>query len=521
MRAAVLSSIPSDLDGFVKALLEGDTLSQRSDLLSAVIRTAHGMQRLELAQSLMSRLDALPASTTHFNTLAETLRLNLTESQRSNLLQAVPQSITSAHASLNDPSKDRELRAASLSFLAAATTIPADTLNGLVQTDQPIELQEAAIRELAVTWPEPFAQRCLQSWITWEPAVREVAKDQIHRRADVADQLLKATTIPNELQRLLVQHPNAAVKERAINQLGTPEADPKLLEKFAQADPKAADKAHGQQVFAENCQICHHVHDQGNDVGPDLTALTNPSRDFLLQSIIHPNEAVEDKYLGYAIATHAGDTSLGLMESVSGGSISLRLANGSTQQIVRSDIATLTSTGVSLMPEGFGESLTVKDMNDLLGYLTSLRTPRKHFDKNEPALITADATTNTLRLKATQASVHGPSLTFGTRYLHLENWSHVQDQAVWTIRCDKPGRYAVALDFSCADKVAGDGFQFIVGDEKLLGHVPGTKNFNGFRQQTFGEIQLSEGEQECVFRSAGPINKYLIDLREVTLTYLD
>ena len=508
MRAAVLSAIPKDLEGFVEAL----EVSQREELLLPTIRTAVGMERLDLAQQICRKIDALPASETHFDILSGALALNLTDAERAQLVEMLPQSIAQARSTMH-------VQATALKFLAHATTVPQADLNRLIQPNKPIELQQVALRELAVAWPSVFALRCQSDdfW-NWEPAVREFAKQQIQSRADIANRLMDLSTKPVAFRRLLVEHPDKTVRKRAKDLLGMPEENHKLLEKFAENLLKPADRAHGAQLFAQNCQVCHRVHNVGNPVGPDLTALTNPSKEFLVQSIVDPNEAVEDKYVGYAVTTHTGDAAIGLMESASGGSITLRLANGDKKQIVRSDIASLSSTTRSLMPEGFGEGFSPKDMHDLLGYLQGLRTPRKHFQRNEPVVVTAED--GVIRLKATQASVHGPSLTFEIRYLNLGNWCHVQDQAVWAFRCDKPGRYALALDFSCADNVSGDQFQFTVGSEKVTGKVPGTKNFNGFRQETFGELHLTTGEYEGVFRSLGPINQFLIDLREVKLTYL-
>ena len=102
--------------------------------------------------------------------------------------------------------------------------------------------------------------------------------------------------------------------------------------------------------------------------------------------------------------------------------------------------------------------------------------------------------------------------------MHLENWCHVQDQAVWTFRCDQPGRYAVTLDYSCADDDAGGAIALQLGKQRQVHEVTGTGNWNGFRATAAGEFELAKGEHQLVARSSGRIDGFLADLRSVILS---
>jgi putative heme-binding domain-containing protein len=59
----------------------------------------------------------------------------------------------------------------------------------------------------------------------------------------------------------------------------------------------------------------------------------------------------------------------GVLVSETPNSISLRMAGGAEEQILRSDLKQMTSSGRSLMPEGFEAGLNQQDMADLIAYL--------------------------------------------------------------------------------------------------------------------------------------------------------
>ena len=56
----------------------------------------------------------------------------------------------------------------------------------------------------------------------------------------------------------------------------------------------------------------------------------------------------------------------------------------------------------------------------------------------------------------------------------------------------------------------------IVG-QTLTGRVEATGSWDAYRGTTLGEVELREGRAELQFRSAGPIRRALLDLRQVRL----
>jgi putative heme-binding domain-containing protein len=108
---------------------------------------------------------------------------------------------------------------------------------------------------------------------------------------------------------------------------------------------------------------------EGNDVGPDLGALAGKDVSTLLVAILDPNRAVEARYVNYTALTRDDREWSGIINSESGNSITLRAPGGREETLLRSELKGLTSSGLSLMPEGLEKLLTPQDMADLLSAL--------------------------------------------------------------------------------------------------------------------------------------------------------
>ena len=58
-------------------------------------------------------------------------------------------------------------------------------------------------------------------------------------------------------------------------------------------------------------------------------------------------------------------------------SISLRRVDGSEVKVLRLQIESLRSTGLSFMPEGFENQIDMRQMSDLVSFLTQTLDPKK------------------------------------------------------------------------------------------------------------------------------------------------
>jgi putative heme-binding domain-containing protein len=111
------------------------------------------------------------------------------------------------------------------------------------------------------------------------------------------------------------------------------------------------------------------LQDVGNEVGPDLTALSNKTPQYLLIEILAPNKNVDTRYIEYVALTKNGRTFTGILASESATSITLRGQEGKEQVLLRSELEELQSSGKSMMPEGLEKDLSKQDLADLIAYV--------------------------------------------------------------------------------------------------------------------------------------------------------
>src|SRR5438105_4529001 len=83
-----------------------------------------------------------------------------------------------------------------------------------------------------------------------------------------------------------------------------------------------------------------------------------------LIAILDPNQAVEARYVNYAALTKSDREISGVITAETPTSITIRSPGGNEEVILRSDLKELTSSGLSLMPEGFEKALAPQQMAD-------------------------------------------------------------------------------------------------------------------------------------------------------------
>ena len=126
-------------------------------------------------------------------------------------------------------------------------------------------------------------------------------------------------------------------------------------------------------------------------------------------------------------------------------------------------------------------------------------------------------TDGSYRLTADTATVRGPSLKLAADAGILGWWTHLDDEAAWTVDIAQAGRFRVVLNLACAYEAAGNTFELTLGPARLTGRVAGTGTWYDQREQPFGEIDLLPGRHLARLRSAAPLRGALFDLRAVDL----
>jgi putative heme-binding domain-containing protein len=89
----------------------------------------------------------------------------------------------------------------------------------------------------------------------------------------------------------------------------------------------------------------------------------------LLTAILDPNLAVEGKFRSYSAVLKDGRVLTGMIVDESASNLVLAASNGMTQSLLRSEIAEISSSGLSFMPEGLERDLKPQDIADVIKFL--------------------------------------------------------------------------------------------------------------------------------------------------------
>jgi putative heme-binding domain-containing protein len=173
----------------------------------------------------------------------------------------------------------------------------------------------------------------------------------------------------------LRRHADPGVKAFANKILATavPAERKAVLAEYQPALALAGEPKSGQELFRQHCAACHRVAGIGVDVAPDISDSRVKTPQQLLTDILHPNQAIDNNYMSYTIATSDGNVHTGIIASETAASITLRQAENKTLALLRADIEEIRASGVSLMPEGFEKHFSHQQMADLIGFIKNWR----------------------------------------------------------------------------------------------------------------------------------------------------
>lgn len=149
------------------------------------------------------------------------------------------------------------------------------------------------------------------------------------------------------------------------------------------------DPARGETIFRRedvNCTKCHALAGAGGDVGPDLSAMGASSPpDYLIRSIIYPEEAVKEEYAVKTVLTIDGQIFQGVIKESGAERLVLREATGVDRVIPVDDIED-EKVGGSLMPVGLVNFLTRDEFVDLVAFLAELGKPGPYAIRSTPTI---------------------------------------------------------------------------------------------------------------------------------------
>ena len=259
------------------------------------------------------------------------------------------------------------------------------TMNDLLAAIEPQtspELAVGIVDALGQTSLPEVGPALMARWPGLTPRLRQAVLGVLLARTDWSRSLLAGLERGDvsvgdlnviQVQRL-VRGSDASLAERAKKlfasggRLPNPDRQ-KVVDRLLPLTRQHGNATQGKQVFQKNCAVCHRFNGEGASIGPDLTGFAGGNREEFLINIIDPNRSVEGNYRQYIIETKDGQSLSGLLTADNKTSVELLDSQGARHLVLRQDVKQITSSPLSLMPEGF-EGIPAEDLVSLLDFLT-------------------------------------------------------------------------------------------------------------------------------------------------------
>ncbi|MGI9542538.1 MAG: c-type cytochrome, partial [Cyclobacteriaceae bacterium] len=132
---------------------------------------------------------------------------------------------------------------------------------------------------------------------------------------------------------------------------------------------------HGEEIFQERiCATCHSVEGSEDLLGPDLVGIGELlSKNEILESIENPNKNIKTGFDQIIVTKNDGNVIVGRIVTANEKEITIMVSGNELIKINSEDIKSREMINSSLMPPGLLAGLTDSEINDLLGYLQSLK----------------------------------------------------------------------------------------------------------------------------------------------------
>ncbi len=237
------------------------------------------------------------------------------------------------------------------------------------------EVIEVIIRSGAESAPAVLAA----AWPGMGPGLRSLAIDGWLSRGPWTADLLErieaglvgagSLSLPQRDRLLRLADAGLAARSQALLAVGASASRRDVVERYAGALAESGDAPAGREVFLRVCANCHRRGELGREVGPNLATVIEHAPARLLANILDPSADIQPGYQGSTCVLATGEVVSGLIAAESGGSVTMKLADGSIRNIARAEIEELVTSNRSFMPEGVEETVSVGQMRDLIEFL--------------------------------------------------------------------------------------------------------------------------------------------------------
>ncbi len=144
------------------------------------------------------------------------------------------------------------------------------------------------------------------------------------------------------------------------------------LVKYIDSDAgRHGDPTAGLVVYkSAQCAACHRFGSNGSSVGPDLTSIARRfTRREVIESILYPSHVVSDQYMSKKVLTLDGKVYVGLVSDDGSGNLRIRDSKNNVTTVDEAKIDQVLPNSSSVMPSGLLDTLSLKQISDLLAYM--------------------------------------------------------------------------------------------------------------------------------------------------------
>jgi len=243
------------------------------------------------------------------------------------------------------------------------------------------QLYAEALRAISTFGGDDIAYVITDAWKKFSLPTRRIASEVLVLRSKWSRALLagvdQKVVAPDDIsataRRALARAEDATIRDHADRALGRYRATGEDKLKLIAQKRKVAldghpDLKNGHEVAKKTCFVCHKLHNEGGDVGPDLTGVGRSTLEALLHNIIDPNEIVGHGYETTEVELKDGRSITGRIVEDTPSRLKL-VASGPTEHIIaRSDIDKMRTSELSLMPDGL-EQMPDADFRNMVWYI--------------------------------------------------------------------------------------------------------------------------------------------------------
>ena len=192
-------------------------------------------------------------------------------------------------------------------------------------------------------------------------AEKSAPEDRARKTASMLKEILANNSSPKTQANVIERTNTISSAQRAERA--------KIVARYAGVAKLHGDAKSGGALFKQNCAACHRLRGEGTEVGPDLGMMQGKPVEQIIEAILNPNAAMEERYRSYTLSTKDDRDLTGIIVAETPTTITVRAANQPDQTILRAQLKEFTASGISLMPEGFEGAFNPQQLADVIAFV--------------------------------------------------------------------------------------------------------------------------------------------------------